>query len=217
MFLSEEKFLEEIGAFNHNFPKRNPKANFSQVLLDFSKHLTILYRNPITVYDFINNVDGNDKRVNNMREWIQFFYTVLVEQRVEVLSRFYNSYLYTSEIENLFREDLFEESLGELKDSLVDEKEKTIFIQRKDKTKRILRNLYAKEILNDTTITNSIKGKPNVWKSLQDFFLGNIDDRLFAPSSSAFDLRDQTTPTPISVLQQDHSKASILNPAVLYT
>ncbi len=217
MFLTEEKFLEEIGAFNHNFPKRNPRANFSQVLLDFSKHLLILYRNPVTVYDFINTIDGNDKRVNNMREWIDFFYTVLVEKRIEVLSRFYNSYLYTPEIENLFIEDLFEESLDELKESLLDEKEKTIFIQRKDKTKRILRNLYAKEILNDTTITNSIKGKPNFWKSLQDFFQGRIDDRLFAPSSIALYLRDQTTQTPIYLLQQYQSKASILNPAVLYT
>ncbi len=216
MFLSEQRFLKDIGALNHSFPERNPKSNFSTTLLDFTKHLTILYKNPINLYDLINELPNTDKRATNMRDWIQFFYTVLVEQRVEVLKRFYNSYLYTPEIDSLFLRDLFEESIDELKQSLIDEKEKTIFIQRKDKTKRILRNLYAKEILNETTITNSIKGKPNFWKSLEDFFAGRIDDRLFAPSSIALYLRDKTTQTPIYLLQQYQSKASILNPAVLY-
>jgi hypothetical protein len=72
-------------------------------------------------------------------------------------------------------------------------------------------------MLNETTITNSIKSKPNFWKSLQDLFNGYIDDRLFAPSSIALYLRDKTLQTPIYLLQQYQSKASILNPAVLYT
>ena len=221
MFLTEENFLKDIGAYHHSFPKKNTTSNYSNaisnVLLDFSKQLTILYRNPITVFDFITEIDSKDKRVYNIREWLDFFYLVLVEDRMNVLKRFYNSYLFTDEINTLFKQELFQDSLSELKKSLIDEDEKTIFIQRKDKTKRILRNLYAKEILNDTTITNSIKGKPNFWKSLQDFFQGKIDDRLFAPSSIALYLRDKTTQTPIYLLQQYQSKASILNPAVLYT
>jgi hypothetical protein len=216
MFLSEDTFLQEIGAYKHNFPIRNSKTDFSKILLDFTKKVHIQYRDPISIYDFINNISSADKRVQNMREWVQFFYDVLVVQRVDVLKRFYNSYLYTPEINTLFSDKLFDESIEELENSLIDEKEKTIFIQRKDKTKRILRNLYAKEILNDTTITNSLKGKPNFWKSLYDFFQGNIDDRLFAPSSIALYLRDGTPQTPIYLLQQYQSKASILNPAVLY-
>ena len=217
MFLTEDKFLKEIGAYNHNFPLANSKADFSKVLLEFTKKLTILYKKPITVNEFINQIDNTDKRTNNMRDWIYFFYMVLVEERLNVLKKFYNSYLYTPEIDTLFSKSLFDDSLKELEDNLINEKEKTIFIQRKDRTKRILRNLYAKEILNETTITNSIKGKPNFWKTLSDFFQGRIDDRLFAPSSIALYLRDKTTQTPIYLLQQYQSKASILNPAVLYT
>lgn len=217
MFLTKEKFLDDIGAYKYNFPKTSSKDDFSQVLLNFSKHLIVLYKNPISVYEFIKNLSSTDKRAIHIRDWIQFFYNVLVKERINVLERFYNSYLYTPEIDTLFKTELFKESLEELKKCLIDEEEKIIFIQRKDKTKRILRNLYAKEILNDTTITNSLNGKPNFWCSLENFFQGDIDDRLFAPSSIALYLRDKTPQTPIYLLQQYQSKASILNPAILYT
>jgi hypothetical protein len=72
-------------------------------------------------------------------------------------------------------------------------------------------------MLRDTTITNSIKGKMNFWQTLEQFFAGRIDDRLFAPSSISLYLRDpDNLQTPIYLLQQYQSKASIINPAVLY-
>ena len=207
MFLTKEIFLKDIGAFNSHLNN-----------IEFTQKILVLYKKPITIYDFINNISSTkDKRANNVNDWVNFFYMVLVEKRIEVLERFFNSYLYTNEIETLFNKDLFRETIEELESYLIDEKEKIIFIQRKDNTKRILRNLYAKEMLNETTITNSIKSKPNFWKSLQDLFNGYIDDRLFAPSSIALYLRDKTLQTPIYLLQQYQSKASILNPAVLYT
>lgn len=210
MFYSKQSFLKDIKAYHHPF------VNDSNRLIPFSKKVVIQYKNPITMYDFIKTAEFTDKRLKNSREWIQYFYDVLVTNRIEVLTRFYNSYLYTEEIDTLFEEPLFKESIDELSKSLLDESEKTIFVQRKDRLKRLLRNLYAKEMLNDTTITNSIPGKPNFWQSLSNFFQGKIDDRLFAPSSISLYLRDNTLQTPIYLLQQYQSKASIVNPSVLY-
>jgi hypothetical protein len=208
MFYSKQSFLNDIGAYSHNLSEDS--------LLDFARDTIIEYRKPISILDFIKTADRDDKRMKNTKEWIEFFHEVLIVNRVEVLTRFYNSYLYTPEMDNLFSVPVITESIEELEKSLIDEDEKTIFIQRKDKLKRVLRNIYAKEMLNGTTITNSIKGKPNFWISLQNFFAGKIDDRLFAPSSISLYLRDKTLQTPIYLLQQYQSKASILNPAVLY-
>jgi hypothetical protein len=208
MFYSKQSFLNDIGAYSHNLSEDS--------LLDFSRDTIIQYRKPISILDFIKTADKSDKRMKNTKEWIEFFHEVLVVNRIEVLTRFYNSYLYTPEMDNIFSVPVITESIDELEKSLIDENEKTIFIQRKDKLKRLLRNIYAKEMLNETTITNSIKGKPNFWKSLENFFAGKIDDRLFAPSSISLYLRDKTLQTPIYLLQQYQSKASILNPAVLY-
>lgn len=210
MFYTKQSFLKDIKAHHHPFDDK------SSNLVPFAKKVVIQYKNPITMYDFIQEADSTDKRLKNTREWIQFFHDVLVTNRIEVLTRFYNSYLYTDEMDSLFEVPLFKESIDELSDSLLDESEKTIFIQRKDRLKRLLRNLYAKEMLNDTTITNSIPGKPNFWQSLSNFFQGKIDDRLFAPSSISLYLRDNTLQTPIYLLQQYQSKASIVNPSVLY-
>lgn len=208
MFYSKQSFLNDIGAHSHNLSEDS--------LLQFSKKTIIEYKKPISILDFIKTADRDDKRMKNTKEWIEYFYSVLVINRIEVLTRFYNSYLYTPEMDNLFSVPVITESIEELEKSLIDENQKTIFIQRKDKLKRLLRNIYAKEMLNETTITNSIKGKPNFWKSLENLFAGKIDDRLFAPSSISLYLRDKTLQTPIYLLQQYQSKASILNPAVLY-
>ena len=207
MFYSKQSFLKDIGAYEYSSPT---------TLIDFAKKTVILYKKPISMYNFISDSDKNDKRMKDTRSWVDFFYDVLVTNRVEVLSRFYNSYLYTEEMDTLFEVPLFTDSIEDLTKSLIDESEKTIFVQRKDKIKRLLRNIYAKEMLKDTTITNSIPGKPNFWQSLYNLFKGNIDDRLFAPSSISLYLRDKTLQTPIYLLQQYQSKASILNPAVLY-
>jgi hypothetical protein len=207
MFLSKDNFLKEIGACDLKLNKR-----------DFLDQLIIQYKTPVSVKDFFQAGPkrANDKRFENPKECLEYFYKVLVTNRFEVLERFYNSYLFTPEIQTLFKKDLFDDSINTLRNTLINEEKKTIYIQRKDKTKRILRNLYAKEILKDTTITNSIVGKPNFWQSLYNFFQGKIDDRLFAPSSIQLYLRDKTTQTPIYLLQQYQSKASILNPAMLY-
>ena len=209
MFYSKQSFLKDIRAYQNPFGDSNN-------LVQFAKKAVIQYKKPITMYDFIQEADTDDKRLKNTREWVQFYHDVLVTNRIEVLTRFYNSYLHTDEMETLFEEPLFKESVEELSKSLLNESEKTIYIQRKDRLKRLLRNLYAKEMLNDTTITNSIPGKPNFWQSLSNFFQGKIDDRLFAPSSISLYLRDNTLQTPIYLLQQYQSKASIVNPAVLY-
>jgi hypothetical protein len=209
MFYSKQSFLKDIRAHQHPFGDSNNLAQFA-------KKAVIQYKKPITMYDFIQEADSDDKRLKNTREWVQFYHDVLVTNRIDVLTRFYNSYLYTDEMETLFEEPLFKESVEELTKSLLNESEKTIYIQRKDRLKRLLRNLYAKEMLNDTTITNSIPGKPNFWQSLLNFFQGKIDDRLFAPSSISLYLRDNTLQTPIYLLQQYQSKASIVNPALIY-
>jgi len=207
MFYSKPSFLKEIGAYDNRLPTD---------LLPFTKKVIIQYKQPISIFDFLSSAEPDDKRKQDTREWVEYFYSVLVTNRIEVLTRFYNSYLYTEEMDHLFQEPLFQETIPELQESLIDESEKTIFVQRKDKLKRLLRNLYAKEMLRDTTITNSIPGKPNFWEALSNFFQGKIDDRLFAPSSIRLYLRDKTLQTPIYLLQQYQSKASILNPSVLY-
>ena len=205
MFYSKQSFLDDIGAYRHNLPKISSRKAGNKTLVEFANKAVIQYKKPITMLDFINSADKDDKRLVNTREWITYFHDVLIENRVDILSRFYNSYLHTPEIDTMFEVPLIKESLDELQDSLIDEDEKTIFLQRKDKLKRVLRNMYAKEMLNDTTITNSIPGKPNFWQSLYNFFQGNIDDRLFAPSSISLYLRDKSLQTPIYLLQQYQS------------
>ena len=124
MFYTKQSFLKDINAFHHPFDKE------SNSLIPFAKKAVIQYKNPITMYEFIKQAESTDKRLKNTREWIQFFHDVLVTNRIEVLTRFYNSYLYTEEMDILFQEPLFKESISELSTSLLDESEKTIFVQR---------------------------------------------------------------------------------------
>jgi hypothetical protein len=116
MFYSKQSFLKDIRAHQHPFGESNNLAHFA-------KKAVIQYKQPITMYDFIQEADSDDKRLTNTREWVQFYHDVLVTNRIDVLTRFYNSYLYTDEMETLFEEPLFKESVEELSKSLLNESE----------------------------------------------------------------------------------------------
>jgi hypothetical protein len=112
MFYSKQSFLKDIGAHSNTVSEDS--------LLNFSKNTIIAYKKPISILEFIKTADKDDKRMKNTKEWIEYFYSVLVINRIEVLTRFYNSYLYTPEMDNLFSVPLINESIEELEKSLID-------------------------------------------------------------------------------------------------
>ena len=111
MFYSKQSFLEDIGAFDHNLPKTTSKKTGTKTLVDLANKTIIQYKKPISMMDFINTADKDDKRLKNTREWLEYFQTVLVENRVDILERFYNSYLYTPQIVTIFKKPLLTEQL----------------------------------------------------------------------------------------------------------
>lgn len=122
--------------------------------------------------------------------------------------KFFNSYLHPKicSVEDLQKYFVYK--------NIYSLSEKYISMQKNDSSKRIIRNIFYKELLEDTIISTSMPKKKSLlicWKDAFNNF--TLDDRYFCPSVIDHYLRD----TPIHYFfQQYQPKASIINPYVIY-
>jgi hypothetical protein len=106
----------------------------------------------------------------------------------------------------------------------------SISLQKNDKSRQIIRNLFYLELLDKTKITNTVKNQVSFWQSLINLYNKlELEDRFFAPSSIDLFLRDKNTKREAKtgikeinynnlfyLFQQYQPKASIINPYTMY-
>ena len=151
----------------------------------------------------------NDFRYKNKEKIIDYYYNVLVTHRETYLGYFYESYF------------KFKHPSSLCWDKEIKNEDDSISTQKNDKSKTLIRNIFYLHLLDQTTVTNSIKSKVSFWKSLTNLFNSYIlEDRFFAPSCVELCLKTKKTALPNEVnynnlfylFQQYQPKASILNP-----
>lgn len=202
MFLTLEKFLEYFT------PLDITKEEFSQ-------RFTVKYKKPLTFRDIFtvpNKIikTTSDQRYLNRDRIIEYFYEIIVRNRYKYLELFWYSYFDFKDPETLKWSgvSLTKEGHPEF-----------ISTQRNDASRRVIRNLFHLELLDQTIITNSVKSKVSFWRGLVNMYNKlELEDRLFAPSSIGLFLRAKTSGTGINyhnlfyLYQAYQPKASIFNP-----
>jgi hypothetical protein len=155
----------------------------------------------------------SDSRYQNKDLIVDYFYDLLVTHRIEHLKQFYKNYFYLSHNYKWNQQTIL---------STNSDKTKTISLQKNDKSKVVLRNLYYLELLDKTLITNSVKSHVSFWQSLVNLFnYLQIEGRFFATSSIMLLLKKKPNnthnyQTSFYLLQQYQPKASILNPYTIH-
>jgi hypothetical protein len=239
-FLSLEKFLSY-------FPPIRMSKN------DFVKHFTVSYKTPVTLAEIYSKPPGNngrqqdgkanviktadDVRWRKRQEVIDYFYDIVITNRHKYLTHFYNSFFDFKDPMTLDWEngpEIGAVSTGSNKKNALnltmDEEVNGISMQKNDASRRLIRNLFYKDILDYTKITNSVKSKVSFWQTFDNLYNKLIlEDRLFAPSSIDLFLKDKRGKersysddnetnyvTMYYLIQNYQPKASILNPYTIY-
>lgn len=207
--MSEDKF---VAYFTKGRLPSSPES--------LAKKMIVTYKKPKSAYEILH-IDGaivkseDDLRWKKREAIMKYFYDVLVVHREDYLRKFYRAY---------FR---FKDDMASEKWDFVDLQvgEKIISMQKNDASRRVIRNLFHLELLNDTTVTNSVKSHVPFWKSLVNLYNRlELEDRLFAKSSLDLFLRpkskkgaDETNYNAMFYLFQAYQpKASIINPYVVW-
>ena len=218
MFLTLDEFLSY-------FPSRN--LTFQQ----FQKQAIVTYSPPQYMYDIVKGNTSLTKRKDDIRirqkeQILNYFYELLVRHKSWYLTQFYCSYfqfrsprslLWTTkddphQIETIIQHPTLSHPYGH----------SSLRIQRNDSSKRLLRNLFYRELLDETMISNTVKSNMSFWNSLLQLFNNyRIEDRLFAPSSISLLLRPKFSTSENETINYNHlfylfqayqPKASLLNP-----
>lgn len=185
MFLTLEEFLAYF-----------PKKDISKA--DFVKEFTVMYTIPQTLTDLFDQVSTGrrkpiikseeDKRYINRDQIVDYFYQILITERYKYLTCFYEAYFEFKDPRKLKWEYV----------DLLSEKEQfddpIVSLQKNDASRRIIRNLFHRELLDLTKITNTVKSSVSFWESLVNLYNKlQLEDRFFAPSSIDLFLRDKKT------------------------
>jgi len=243
-----------LKAFLAHFP--NQKMSRAQ----FIKKMRIMYSKPFNLEQafltkpFMIKMDGksverkpvisgkDDYRYKMREKIIDYLYQMIITHREYYLMKHYQAYF------------LFQQPYDLKWDSEVDLKlprrmgftEKdpkfmgNLSLQKNDPSRRLIRNLFYRELLDYTTVTNTVKSQVGYWKALE--YLYNkleLEDRLFSPSSIKLFLRPKDGSRPekdlprgpkdfkgfnprlnyhnlFYQLQQYQAKASIINPYFIH-
>lgn len=185
-------------------------------IADFCKSFIISYSKPISLADYFEKKKNNenDKRIMYQNELINKLYTDFYTHKKDTCERFFNSYLHPKihSVHHLQKYFVYKNILD--LNSPSETLQKYISMQKNDASKRIIRNIFYKELLQDTIISTSVPKKKSLlvcWKDAFNNF--TLDDRYFSPSVIDQYLRG----TPIHYFfQQYQPKASIINPYVIY-
>lgn len=212
-FLSEEKFLKYFDEIK-NLPK-NPDQ--------LAHRLKVMYVEPQTLDEILTmtpNSKGrqiikstDDKRYKWAEKIKHYFFDILCTNRFKYLALFYRAYFKVPE--NLtppftIHDDIILQP-------------NTLSLQRHDASRRVIRNLFHLELLDETTITNSVKSGVPFWRSLTNLYNNfTLEDRFFATSSIEQCLQPKSPTQPINyntlfyLFQAFQPKASILNPYLIW-
>lgn len=232
-FLTLKKFLEYFP------PLKITRENFI-------KNFTVSYRKPITLEQIYTNPPGplnpilrkpNDVRWIKQDELIDYFYDIVIINREKYLTHFYHSFFDFKDpfsLQWLDGPNIGSTSTGSTKKNALnltkDEEQAGISMQKNDASRRMIRNLFYKDILDYTRITNSVKSRVSFWQTFDNLYNHLIlEDRFFAPSSIDLFLKDKrgvdrtisgsteaNFVTLYYLIQNYQPKASILNPYTIF-
>ena len=233
MILTLEKFLSY-------FP------NIELTKEEFIKKFIVTYKNNPTLEDIFNFKsvikNNKDKRYLMKDRIIDYFYKMVISNRHEYLSNFYESYFaffdpFTLKWDNIDihhntnkcktnvnilncmsnKNKSYEENFLDVLDDSCDKR--IISLQKNDGSRRLVRNLNFLEILSTTKVTNSCKSETPLWDTLIMIYNNlTLPDRLFAPSSidqffvQKNKLNEFNYNAFFYLIQGYQPKASILNP-----
>lgn len=194
MYLTLDRFLE-------HFPPINMTRN------QFAEKFKIMYSKPQTLAQIFrleptgHTKDGKaktiikkpetDKRYLHKEEVIDYFYEILINNRHKYLTCFYYAYFdfkdpsqldwKTDKAKILTRPELFSPYA-------------VVSSQKNDASRRMVRNLYYLELLDQTKVTNTVSSQTSFWQALTDMYNElKLQDRFFAPSSIDLFLREKRT------------------------
>ena len=214
---------------------------------DFINKFTITYSRPVTLATAFSLVPigsrpplmkgPTDIRYVHQNEVIDYFYEIVILNRHYYLSLFYKSFFEFPDPRTFkWNEDIRIKTPTKntnKKNSInisVQDLSHSLSIQKNDKSRIMVRNLFHKEILHETKVTNTVKAKVSFWETLDNLYNHlKLEDRFFAPSSIGLFLRDKNQKGKNNIItpkkgkevnynnlfylcQQYQPKASILNP-----
>lgn len=200
-FLTLEKFLSYFPPIKMSKP-------------EFAKRFIVSYRTPLSLAEIYSKQPGygkdadgeksiikstDDVRWRKRQDVIDYFYDIVIQNRHKYLTHFYHSFFDFKDPMTLDWEtgpEIKARSTGSSKKNALnlseDEEINGISMQKNDASRRLIRNLFYKDILDYTQITNSVKSKVSFWQTFDNLYNKLIlEDRLFAPSSIDLFLKDK--------------------------
>ncbi|MHB1952760.1 MAG: class I SAM-dependent methyltransferase [Sulfobacillus sp.] len=185
---------------------------------EFAHRFVVTYARPVNLVEIFDLhpadrrpliKNATDLRYINRERIVDYFYDVVVRNRHKYLSSFYRSFFHFDDPRSLRWSTAIagiEVAPGQ------------ISLQKNDRSRNIVRNLFHLEILHHTRITNTCKSWTSFWETLDLVFNRlTLPDRFFAPSSIGLFLREKNNRESnynnlFYLFQQYQPKASILNP-----
>lgn len=187
---------------------------------EFAKQFIVAYSHPLTLEQACSlNPPGRkpivkgpqDLRYVNRDAIVDYFYEIIITNRHHYLSLFYRSFF-----------DFGDPRDMKWGDVLIAVGDDQISLQKNDRSRIMVRNLFYLEILHLTRVTNTAKSRTSFWETLDNMYNKlRLEDRFFAPSSIGLFLREKRKKQPTKeinynnlfyLIQQYQPKASILNP-----
>ena len=176
---------------------------------DFVDKFIITYSRPITLANAFSLTPigtrppimkgPTDLRYIHQNEIIDYFYEIVILNRHYYLTRFYEVFFeFPDPREYKWSGDIRMSLTGSQKKKAIQidlkDLDKSLSLQKNDKSRIMVRNLYHKEILDETRVTNTIKAKVSFWETLDNLYNHlKLEDRFFAPSSIGLFLRDKNS------------------------
>ena len=157
MFLTLEKFLQHF-----------PNIKISKK--EFCKKFKIMYKTPMVLNDIFDLKksyiikSNEDFRYIHKNDVIDYFYDIIIENRHKYLTLWFNAHF---KFKN--PDELIWDNFDLLMPNKIDNNS-IISIQKNDKSKHIIRNLFYLELFDYTKITNTIKNNVSFWKSLTNMY-----------------------------------------------
>lgn len=237
MFLNLETFLE-------HFPV------IKMTKAEFAANFKVMYKTPQSLAEIFSLTPkssrgskvstiikdpSTDKRYLNRDAIIDYFYEIIITGRHKYLTSFYNAYFEFKDPVTLDWNTVERRSgagSGMISHPEAFAPYAVVSSQKNDASRRLVRNLFYLELLDQTQITNTVKSQVSFWTSLTNMYNKlQLEDRFFAPSSidqvlkerrtgkgSAMDLKYSSSIEDINyntlfyLFQAYQPKASIFNP-----
>jgi tRNA1(Val) A37 N6-methylase TrmN6 len=200
----ENKLFTTFDEFYSSFSISNNKSLNKN---EFSEKFLILYVPPISLAEIFRKME-----IERNTDDIRYI------ERERIIDKFYNDFYINSRETNkrLFDSYLNINIPGDYWKyvDIYNSKNKILSVQKRDASKRIIRNIFYKELLEYTKISTTKSKKKSFLETWKDLFAKlELDGAYFAPSV----IRSYLKGAPMSYFfQQYQPKASILNPYSIF-